>query len=308
MVTPSQRTSLIITLSLAALAPAASAQTTRLTPSGAPTGGAVRVQPSAAPEPAATSVTAGGPVEHPGCGGFVTARPQVVITAAADLPWLRVYAEGSGDTSLAILGPNNQWRCADDTYGANPSIDGRFRRGAYRVWVATPTANATAPATVTVTAQRAQRPTDAPIAVAPGSSGNPQDPMAAATGLAQQVLTGLGGGNSTPLAVPLSTLSRAGLTPTALPPSLDSVLRQPGTNAGSLTPAQLTQLAELARSGMSADQLAPVMGALTNGQNPQGTLSPTQLSQLGQLARGGATPQAVQTALSSMLRGVGTSR
>ena len=59
---------------------------------------------------------------------------------------------------------------------------------------------------------------------------------------------------------------------------------------------------------MSADQLAPVMGALTNGQNPQGTLSPTQLSQLGQLARGGATPQAVQTALSSMLRGVGTSR
>ena len=130
---PSSITSALIALSLTSLAPSAFAQTTRLSPAGAPTGGTVRVAANTPPAPSDTAVVAGGPLEHPGCGGFVTARPQVVITATGDVPWLRVYASAPADTSLAILTPNNQWRCADDTYGANPSIDGRFRRGTYRV-------------------------------------------------------------------------------------------------------------------------------------------------------------------------------
>lgn len=311
---PSQRhslASLLIPLSLTAFAPSALAQTTRLTPAVAPSGGTVRVAPGAAPAPADSTITPGGAIEHPGCGGFVSARPNLVINATGDVPWLRVYASATSDTALAILTPNNQWRCADDTYGANPSIDGRFRRGLYRVWVASPQPGSFGSATVTVTAQRAQRPSDTPLTT--DLRPTPQDTLNAATGLAQQVLGGFTGNgtapattpSNAPLAVPLATLSRAGLSPATLPPALDSVLRRPDAGATNLTPAQLTQLAELARSGMSADQLAPVMGALTSASAQQGTLNPTQLTQLSQLARGGATPQALQTALSSMLRSAG---
>lgn len=303
-------TTLATALSFTVFSSVAAAQTTRLAPSGAPAGGAVRVQPGAAPEPASATVTAGGAVEHPGCGGYVTARPQLVINVTADAPWLRVYATSGSDTALAVLAPNGQWRCADDTYGTNPAVDGRFRRGAYRVWVATPTAGATASAAVTVTAERAQRAPDgvaAPVA-APAVGAAPQDAFGAATGLAQQVLGGFGGAQSNPLAVPLATLSRAGLTPNNLPTPLDTVLRQPDAGVANLSPAQLTQLAELARQGLSAQQLQSVATGLTSAGGAQPTLSPAQLSQLGQLARGGTGPEALQSAVSQMLRGVGTAR
>ncbi len=267
-------------LSFTVLSSVSAAQTTRLTPSAAPTGGAVRVQPGAAPEPASTTVTAGGAIEHPGCGGYVTARPQLVLNVTADAPWLRVYATSGGDTALAVLAPNGHWRCADDTYGTNPAIDGRFRRGAYRVWVATPTAGATASAAVTVTAQRAPEGVAAPAVTAA-----PQDAFGTAAGLAQQVLGGFGGAPATPL---------------------DAVLRQPDAGAANLSPAQLTQLSELARAGLNAQQLQSVASGLTGAGGAQPTLSPAQLTQLTQLARGGSGPDALQSAVSQMLRGIGT--
>jgi len=272
---------LAIALLATAASTAASAQTTRLSPTGAPAGGVVRVQPDAAPEPTSATLTAGGAIEHPGCGGYVTPRPQLVVQVAADVPWLRVYANANSDTALAILAPNGQWRCADDTYGANPSVDGRFRRGAYRVWVATPTAGATASATVTVTAQRAQRPPEsigAPVPV-PIVGGATPGAIDATTGLVQNALRGL-----------------------------DGAFQQPDAGAANLAPAQLTQLAELARAGLTAEQLQSVAGALTNARAGQPTLSPAQLTQLGQLARGGVAPDALQTTATSMLRGVGAGR
>ncbi len=268
--------SLAIALVVTASSTVASAQTTRLAPTGAPSGGVVRVQAGAPPVPASTPLTAGGAIEHPGCGGYVTARPQLVLQVSADTPWLRVFVNGGSDTALAILAPNGQWRCADDTYGYNPSVDGRFRRGAYRVWVATPTAGANASAVVTVTAERAQRPAEGaagPVPV-PIVGGATPGAVGAATGIFQNALQGLGG-----------------------------ALQQPDAGAASLSPTQLTQLSELARAGLTAEQLQSVAGALGNARGGQPTLSPTQLTPLGQLARGGMAPDALQTAATSMLRG-----
>ncbi len=282
---------LTLTLALTATAPAAFAQTTRLTTTGAPTGATLRVDARPSPDPATADVTGGGAVEHPGCGGFVAARPQVVLTVTAEAPWLRVYAASERDTSIAILGPNGQWRCADDTYGVNPSVDGRFRRGTYRVWVGTPARGDTASATVTVTAQRAQRPSEAPVAITSAPAGGAydpsRDPVRAATGLAQQVLGGFGNAPSSPL---------------------DAVLRQQDAGVVNLSPAQLAQLSDLARAGLDAQQLQSVAGALTGARGAQPTLTPAQLTQLADLARSGASPERLQSTVGTMLRGVGTAR
>ncbi len=311
--TPFSKRSGAVALTLVALSLTPSqglAQTARLSPTAAPTGGTLTVDAAslARGEVGSLPVTAGGPVEHPGCGGFVTARPQAVLNIIADVLWLRVYATSGNDVSLAVLGPNGQWRCADDTYGTHPSIDGRFRRGVYRVWIATAQANATAPATVTATATRAQVPTASAGAV----GADPERMTRDATGLAQQVLGGLLNNGAAqpaqpasqpPLAVPRSTLSRAGLSPATLPPALDTVLRQPDTGVGALTPTQLTELTQLAGSGLNASQLQSVAGALLNGGAAQPTLSPAQLSQLATLARNGASNSALQQAAATMLRG-----
>lgn len=277
----------------------------------------MRVDVGFTPDPSATEVTAGGALEHPACGGFVAARPSLVLTASANVPWLRVYATSGSDVTLAILGPGGQWRCADDTYGTNPSVDGLFRRGTYRVWVGTPTRGATASATVTATAQRAQLP--GPVAVPSG--GAAQNPLGALTGMAQQVLGGVAqtggqpsaqtGTQGGPLAVPLATLQRAGLDPNALPAALGAVLRQPDAGVGTLSPASLGQLAELARMGLDAGQLQSVATALSRATTPGGAtpaLSAAQLGQLAELARAHATPERIQSAVTAMTRAAGAAR
>ena len=81
------------------------------------------------PDPYQLTVTAGGPVSVANaisnavgyCNGNTTRQPtlQLHYTGGRDL---HIYTAGSGDTTLAINGPDGTWYCNDDADGLNAGI------------------------------------------------------------------------------------------------------------------------------------------------------------------------------------------
>ncbi len=71
-----------------------------------------------------------------GCSGFYGSRPEYVMVLDTPIHYLRIEARSPRDTTLAILGPNGNVYCDDDTAGnGNPRIAGSFPAGVYQVHV-----------------------------------------------------------------------------------------------------------------------------------------------------------------------------
>jgi hypothetical protein len=111
--------------------------------------GVVSLAPGFMPDPNVTMVTSGGSLRAsqagaPGnCAGYVTAAPDKILRLTGTSPNLQVRvvcpnarALTPSDTTLVINTASGGWRCADDTNGANPSInlDGATA-GQYDIWV-----------------------------------------------------------------------------------------------------------------------------------------------------------------------------
>jgi hypothetical protein len=285
----------------------ARAAATGLDLQGAPLGSSVRLQPAFTPDPTPLTVTAGGAVAPGNCPGFFSARPQAVLDVTGGFAWLRVYVDGMDDTTLMVRAPDGTWRCADDTYGYNPAIDGTFTPGAYRVWVGTPRTGAQASGSLTFTTRRQI----VPPSPAPTQPDGPQNPAGtlqqAVNGVAGALTGATQGGSAQPggFNVPVSELQQAGLNPAQLPAALGQVLQSPATRGVPLSPMQLAQLAQLANQGVNAQQLQSIATAMSrsSGGIQQGALSPEQLGQVTQMASQGATAAALTSAVTNMLRG-----
>jgi len=75
------------------------------------------------------------------CVGYLSETPNHILTINQPFSYLRIHAESTGDTTLAVNGPDG-WMCNDDQVGLQPVVEGGFRQGTYRVWVGTATPGA----------------------------------------------------------------------------------------------------------------------------------------------------------------------
>lgn len=105
----------------------------------AQTSGTLVLTPGFLPDPQRLAGISGGPIQastlNPNCRGWISAQPNHAMNIPSGLPFLRVFAESSTDTTLVIRAPNGQFFCNDDTYGFNPNIDAAYGPGTYYVWV-----------------------------------------------------------------------------------------------------------------------------------------------------------------------------
>ncbi len=101
--------------------------------------GTVYLTPGFVPDPHVETGTSGGSMPASnlavGCAGWITERPDHVLELNGHFGFLRTVVHSSGDTTLVVQTPQGQYLCNDDYYGTDPSIEGRFGAGTYRVWV-----------------------------------------------------------------------------------------------------------------------------------------------------------------------------
>lgn len=71
------------------------------------------------------------------CRGWVSAQPDVVITAERPFAELAVMAAASEDITLLVIDPEGEARCGDDEDGTHPVVRGLFEVGTHRVWLGT---------------------------------------------------------------------------------------------------------------------------------------------------------------------------
>lgn len=85
--------------------------------------------------------TAGGPidanVEDERCRGWLASKPDFLFDARRPFAELGVMVASEVDTTLVVVGPNGQLRCADDDDGAHPVVRELFEPGLHRIWVGT---------------------------------------------------------------------------------------------------------------------------------------------------------------------------
>ena len=94
------------------------------------------------PDPMEVSVVSGGAVDArllglgPGCFGFVTAVPTVIVRVTAPVRNLRFFVTAPSDTTLLVHSAG-RWVCSDDSWGGtNPTVDLPLAvPGSYDVWV-----------------------------------------------------------------------------------------------------------------------------------------------------------------------------
>lgn len=94
------------------------------------------------PDPYTVTITSGGSLSvsaldlGPGCVGYATADPDLILDYESAAGTLRFYMEGDGDTALVINAPDGSWHCNDDSVGLDPlvSFEGPMT-GQYDVWV-----------------------------------------------------------------------------------------------------------------------------------------------------------------------------
>ncbi len=105
--------------------------------------GAVTIYGSQLGQPYSMQVVSGGNIDvsrvglPSNCRGFVTQQPDIIVTYQQPGRQLAFFAEGQGDTTLVIRGPNGQWSCSDDEGGnRNPLIAmANAQPGQYEIWV-----------------------------------------------------------------------------------------------------------------------------------------------------------------------------
>lgn len=68
------------------------------------------------------------------CDGFVNHQPNYILTLTSFLNYLKIEVESPVDTTILVQGPGGVW-CNDDSNNANPSIEGQWQPGQYKVWV-----------------------------------------------------------------------------------------------------------------------------------------------------------------------------
>lgn len=150
-----------ITLALTAFTLAAGAQGALLVGGSRANFGVVRLAPGFVPDPHRVAVVSGGALNAramglgPGCVGWVTAQPDLIVRLTGPSANLRVYAIAAdgGDITLLVNANRGTWRCNDDSFGGtNPSVDlGGAAAGQYDVWVGSFRQGATARATLHIT-------------------------------------------------------------------------------------------------------------------------------------------------------------
>lgn len=92
------------------------------------------------------------------CPGFWSRNPQHVVTLPQGMRYFRVDVTANEDTTLAIVTPNGQVWCDDDSAGGhNPRLAGQFPAGVYAVYVGTYQANRRTRYAVQLTEHRPQR-------------------------------------------------------------------------------------------------------------------------------------------------------
>lgn len=104
--------------------------------------GAVALAAGFGPDPVAVQGQAGGPVSGAemgfpaGCPGNFQGSAQHTIVLQTDMPYLRIEAPSSGDATLAIVTPDGEVWCDDDSAGSLvPRLHGMFPAGVYQVYV-----------------------------------------------------------------------------------------------------------------------------------------------------------------------------
>ncbi|NOY91382.1 MAG: hypothetical protein GXP55_09235 [Deltaproteobacteria bacterium] len=100
---------------------------------------AVTLAPGFMPDPSVTQGSSGGQSEaqrlNASCRGWIASNPDHIFNVQRRFRFLRVFAVSNQDTTLVIQTPDGQLRCNDDTYGQNPSVEGSWPVGTYRIWV-----------------------------------------------------------------------------------------------------------------------------------------------------------------------------
>jgi hypothetical protein len=101
--------------------------------------GTIDLTPGFVPDPHVARGTSGGAQNASTmsnrCRGWISRTPDHILVTRRDFDFLRIFAEAAGDTTLVIQNARGHVLCDDDTYGRNPSIEGDFPAGAYRVWI-----------------------------------------------------------------------------------------------------------------------------------------------------------------------------
>lgn len=70
------------------------------------------------------------------CEGYIAMIPDHTIVLTADFPNLRIWVESESDTTLVIIDNRNRVYCYDDSANSlNPSIQGAFSAGTYKLYV-----------------------------------------------------------------------------------------------------------------------------------------------------------------------------
>lgn len=83
---------------------------------------------------------AGGATDASGLGddciGMISSDPDHVVTLAAAMPNLRIYAKSGEDITLVVQKPDGTYLCNDDFEGRDPLVTMEsFPAGTYKVWV-----------------------------------------------------------------------------------------------------------------------------------------------------------------------------
>ena len=114
--------------------------------------------PGFMPDPVTVSITSGGSLNvstmnlAAGCVGFVTRNPDFILRMSGASASLKVkfmvpnaQPNTPSDTTLVVNTGSGQWRCNDDSVGANPVVNlGGAGAGQYDIWVGSYQAGANA--------------------------------------------------------------------------------------------------------------------------------------------------------------------
>jgi hypothetical protein len=114
-----------------------------LQPEAAPNFGEVALE--TATEPHRVNAVAGGDLDAAAlggeCVGYVTANPDYRVIWNGPATTLRFYFTGMADASMVVMDPQGRVSCNDDAFATvSPALDiASAPRGAYNVWLGTPT-------------------------------------------------------------------------------------------------------------------------------------------------------------------------
>lgn len=88
-----------------------------------------------------------------GCVGFIHAgAPDVDLNYTSGSLSLYIRSDSSTDTTLAVLDPDGNWHCNDDSIGLDPVVSfQRPRSGNYNIWIGVHGSATTADATLQIT-------------------------------------------------------------------------------------------------------------------------------------------------------------